>query len=215
MIVLNLLRSGSFKIGFDKCSAGDWTTVAVYCVLSGVLIWLGCRIVAEEQALKAKYGGINLDESDLRFEGKTLWIILVLSFGGGFVAGAFGLGGGAIYNPLLLSMGVPPKVAASTGLYLVTFSKISACLIYYLEGEFTPSYAFWVASWSVLGSVIGVLSTRKRMDKSGRQSIIVLFLVIILLISVIGIPIFGAQDLIEEKNEGYDILAFRSICGDE
>lgn len=54
---------------------------------------------------------------------------------GGWVAGALGLGGGSIFNPLLLTMGVPPKVSSATGMYLVTFSKVAACLIYYLSGE--------------------------------------------------------------------------------
>ena len=81
-----------------------------------------------------KYGSINLVESDLRFEGKTLKSVLGLAFLGGWVAGALGLGGGSIFNPLLISMGVPPKVSSATGMYLVTFSKISACLIYVLSG---------------------------------------------------------------------------------
>jgi uncharacterized membrane protein YfcA len=72
--------------------------------------------------------------SDLVFEGKVLRNVLFLGFGGGWVAGALGLGGGVIFNPLLLSMGVPPIVSSATGMYLITFSKIAACLIYFLVG---------------------------------------------------------------------------------
>ena len=43
------------------------------------------------------------------------------------------------------------------------------------------------------------------MKRSGRQSIIVFFLTLILSISVIGVPIFGAQDLIKQTAEGRDI----------
>jgi uncharacterized membrane protein YfcA len=107
----------------------------LYCVILCVLICIACSTVAAEQALKKKYGSINLVESDLKFQGKTLFNVLVLSFLGGWVAGALGLGGGSIFNPLLISMGVPPKVSSATGMYLVTFSKISACLVYFLVGN--------------------------------------------------------------------------------
>ena len=61
-----------------------------------------------------------------------LYIVLVLGFLGGWVAGALGLGGGTIFNPLLLKLGVPPKVSSATGMYLIMFSKVASSLIYYL-----------------------------------------------------------------------------------
>ena len=135
-----------------------------------------------------------------------------MAFLGGWVAGALGLGGGSIFNPLLISMGVPPKVSSATGMYLVTFSKISACLIYWLSGELNIPYSLWISFWSTVGSIIGLWLTEIYMRRSGRQSIIVFFLTFVLGISVIGIPVFGAGDLIKLSNEGKDIWAFRSIC---
>jgi uncharacterized membrane protein YfcA len=135
-----------------------------------------------------------------------------LAFLGGWVAGALGLGGGSIFNPLLISMGVPPKVSSATGMYLVTFSKISACLVYFLSGELNINYSLWISGWSTLGSIIGLWLTDIYMKKSGRQSIIVFFLTLILFISVIGVPIFGYFDLKKEVEDGNDIWAFRPLC---
>jgi len=59
----------------------------------------------------------------------------MIGFLGGWVAGALGLGGGSIYNPALLTLGVPPKVSAATGMYLVTFSTVSSCFIYFLNNQ--------------------------------------------------------------------------------
>jgi uncharacterized membrane protein YfcA len=58
--------------------------------------------------LRLKYGGLNLVDSDIRFTNKNLASLIGLGFGGGIVAGAFGLGGGTIFNPILLTMGLPP-----------------------------------------------------------------------------------------------------------
>lgn len=131
---------------------------------------------------------------------------------GGWVAGALGLGGGSIFNPLLISMGVPPKVSSATGMYLVTFSKISACLIYYLSGELNIKYAIWISAWSTFGSLIGMQLTDIYMKRSGRQSIIVFFLTFVLFISVIGIPIFGYLEIKQDIDDGLNIWAFRTIC---
>lgn len=121
---------------------------------------------------------------------------------GGWVAGALGLGGGSIFNPLLISMGVPPRVSSATGMYLVTFSKISACLIYYLSGQLNIEYALWISFWSTFGSTIGLYLTDLYMRRSGRQSIIVFFLTFVLFISVIGIPYFGYKDIMKQIDEG-------------
>jgi len=163
--------------------------------------------------LKLKYGGINVSESDIRYgDKKRLAQLLVLGFAGGWVAGALGLGGGSIYNPALLYMGIPPKVSSATGLYLVTFSKIAAVLIYYLNDQLDVYYGLWIGFWSCLGMGAGLVVTNMYMKKSGRQSVIVWALVIIFISSVIAIPIFGGLSLSKEVDEGLDLWAFSEFC---
>ena len=132
---MQVLRNLDVSISVTKCSVADWSVEAAYCLLLFGVIYLACKTVSKEQALKLKYGSVNLVDSDLKFHGRTLVNVLGLAFLGGWVAGALGLGGGSIFNPLLISMGVPPKVSSATGMYLVTFSKISACLIYFLSSQ--------------------------------------------------------------------------------
>lgn len=162
--------------------------------------------------MKEKFGNINKVDSDLMFRGKTLRNVLGLGFGGGWVAGALGLGGGVIFNPLLLSMGVPAKVSSATGMYLITFSKIVTCVIYFIYGELVMDYALWAAFVSVIGSIIGLASVNVYMRKFGRQSIIIGFLTLILALSVIGVPLFGGMNLKKEADGGKDIYAFKTIC---
>ena len=127
-------------------------------------------------------------------------------------AGALGLGGGVIFNPLLVSMNVPPKVSSATGMYLITFSKVATCVIYFVNGELQMDYALWAAAWSAAGAIIGLIGANWYMAKYGRQSIIVFCLTAILGISVIGVPVFGARDLRRKADGGQDIYAFKSIC---
>ena len=139
--------------------------------------------------------------------------VLGLGFGGGWVAGALGLGGGVIYNPLLMAMGVPPKVSSSTGMYLVMFSTVATSSMYLIFGNLIVDYGLWIAAWSCVGSIIGLKGANWYMKKYNRQSIIVFVLTGMLMLSTVFVPVFGAQDLkAKSLQEGYDIMQFKSIC---
>jgi uncharacterized membrane protein YfcA len=56
--------------------------------------------------------------------------IVVVSFIGGWMSGALGLGGGAIFNPLLLNLGLPPVVSSATSMFIIIFSTGASTLSY-------------------------------------------------------------------------------------
>ena len=156
------------KIVFDKCEAADWITIVVFLILMGIAVYIAIKNIAREQGLKKKYDNINIVPSDLAFEGGDLRKLLILGFFGGFVAGALGLGGGTIFNPYLIGMGVPPKVSSSSGMYLVLFSTLAASVVYILSEKLDIVYGIWVAAWSVLGSILGLYGAGWYMTKFGR-----------------------------------------------
>lgn len=59
--------------------------------------------------------------------------LLTIGGFGGWVAGALGLGGGSIYNPALLSLGVNPRTSGATGMYLVLFSTMNSTVVNYMN----------------------------------------------------------------------------------
>ena len=127
-IAINLLRSASFS-PIEKCSVWDWMLFILYLIICAIVTVVSTRLVMKEQALKEKVGK-GLIASDIRFKGKVIRSLVLFSFMGGWVSGALGLGGGAIFNPLLLSMGVPPSVASATGMYLILYSTSSSSISY-------------------------------------------------------------------------------------
>ena len=102
---------------------------------------------------------VNYANTDIKFSGDTLFQLTGLGFVGGLVAGALGLGGGSIYNPALLTLGVHPKVSGATGMFLVLFSTINTCLVNYLNGFLNIQYGVWISFWSLIGSLIGMKMT--------------------------------------------------------
>ena len=150
--MISLYRSYGDKIDVTRCSFFDWLAVFIYVNLIILLILISVKLYRYEYNLKVKYGGIGLCDSDIVLDKYNLRKLLCLGFFGGFIAGAFGLGGGVVFSPILLSLGMPPRVSSSTGSYLITFSKISSCLIYAIAGKFVWDYAIWISFWSVLGA---------------------------------------------------------------
>jgi uncharacterized membrane protein YfcA len=83
------------------------------------------------------------------------------AFIGGLVSGALGLGGGAIFNPLLLSMGVPPSVASATGMYMILFSTSGSSIVYIIYKMLNLQFGFWIGFWCSLGSLGGLYFLNK------------------------------------------------------
>lgn len=120
-----------------------------------------------EQWLKKKYGS-GLASSDVLLEGSQLVRLIAFSFVGGWVSGALGLGGGSIFNPLLLSMGCPPKVASATGMYMIIYSTGASTVSYIVADMLDITYGAWVGGFNVVGTILGMILLNSVMKKLGR-----------------------------------------------
>lgn len=148
----------------------------------------------KEQDLKQKYGS-GLASSDVKLHGGPLVKLLAFSFVGGWVSGALGLGGGSIFNPLLLSLGCPPKVASATGMYMIIFSTGASTMTYIIAEMLDVTYGLWIGSFCILGTLLGMSLLESVMKKLGRQSPLVILLSFILGISAVAVPAFGVPQL--------------------
>lgn len=138
--------------------------------------------------------------------------LLFFAFVGGWVSGAFGLGGGSVFNPLMIELGVPPTVSTSTGMYMIMFSTAASSVIYITYGALNEEYAIWLGLWSILGIIGGIHMVDFFIKKYNRQSIIVFILCLVLGISAILVPIFNGLEVWDQLSDGQDIWKFTSIC---
>jgi uncharacterized membrane protein YfcA len=92
----------------------------------------------------------------------------IFAFLGGWVSGALGLGGGAIFNPLLLSLGVPPSVASATGMYMIIYSTTGSSIVFITYKMLNMQFGSWLGFWSSLGSLLGLYILNKVVKKFDR-----------------------------------------------
>ena len=106
-----------------------------------------------------------------------------------------GLGGGVIFNPIFLTLGLPPLVAAASGLYLVTFSKTASTVVNFIFGQLLIDWGLWLSFCAAFGSVAAIFIARWYEKRSGRQSFIVWVLVFDFILAIIIMTIFGVLNL--------------------
>jgi uncharacterized membrane protein YfcA len=119
-----------------------------------------------EQNLKTKFGKGNKNE--IALNNKTLVKLIVFSLMGGWISGALGLGGGMIFNPLLMSLGVPPKVATSSGMYMIIFASGATTVSYLFNGLLNIPYSLWLGVFCMIGSCVGMYFMLKLMKYLNR-----------------------------------------------
>lgn len=116
---------------------------------------------------------------------------LVGAIVGGFVGGLLGLGGGIIFVPVLLAVGVPPHVVVATSSFIIVFTALAGSLSRVLSGQIYLSYIIPLAIGSVTGARLGA----KYVKKISSQKVLILFYVILFLagirmiIKAFGVPI--------------------------
>ena len=207
------LGSSSFKSidGIQLCSFMYWFIQFLFILLCVVVTYISIKLNKKEQDLRKKYN-VNFVLNEVIFEGKNLTILLIIGFVGGFAAGAFGLGGGSIYNPALLALGVQPRVAAATGMYLVMFSCVNACVVNGIQGILSFRYGFFVGMWCVGGSLLGLVLADSYVKKSGKQSIFVWLLCLVFIICAVATPVVAYFQLSGLVRDGQSIMAFSPLC---
>ena len=198
-------------IGITKCSAWDWGLLAIFCVLMFGFSALGVYLNIREQRLKVKVGR-GLHEQDLRFAGKKLFYLLFFAFVGGWVSGALGLGGGSIYNPLVISLGVPPSVSTSTGMYMIMLSTAASSIIYISYGVMPIWFSIWLSVWSSAGIVAGIVAINHLMKKTARQSILVFIMSAVLFLSLCLVPIQSGLAAVDAASKNQDIWENTPLC---
>jgi uncharacterized membrane protein YfcA len=102
---------------------------------------------------------ISLPNSGI--ESISVWVILVVSFLTGLLAGVLGVGGGFIRMPMMVYIiGVPTHVAVGTDLFEVVISAGYGTVSHALQGNVDILMALVMQTGAAIGAQIGATSTR-------------------------------------------------------
>ncbi len=215
LILVTLFRgSKSFKtlIDIERCGPVDWTILTAFIILACTISFFAVRLISMQSELKFKYNR-HVCKSDIKYTRGMKIKLVSLGFFSGILASALGLGGGVMYNPIFLSLGVAPKVAAATGMHLIRYSTLSASIGYLVFGTLDLRYGAFLAVLTVIGAILGIVFVNRLVKKLGRQSPIVMILCFVLLFCAVLIPSYGLTTLMDDVNDGHaELWAMGDIC---
>lgn len=151
-------------------------------------------------------------ESDLKLTIKVAIKLSIYGFFVGLLGSMLGIGGGIIVGPLFLEMKLDPTVSSYTSAFLAFFTAISSTIQYIIWGQLVLDYSVFAIIFGIAGGLIGIYGILSYVRKYSRQSIIVLTLAFVLLLSCVSMIYSGLNTILEDKDKGKNIWAFKSIC---
>ena len=107
--------------------------------------------------------------------------LVLIGVAAGFFSALFGVGGGIVVVPLLISLaGLPTHAAAATSLGAILVTATAGTVLYAVRGEVRVGYALLIGIPAVAGALLG---THLQQRLSGRA----LTLAFSMLLAVIGV----------------------------
>lgn len=78
---------------------------------------------------------------DVQWTRKRAYYYPTICVSAGVAAGLLGIGGGMLKGPIMLEMGLPPRVVAATAAYMLLFTTFSTTIQFSIMGEMMYDYA--------------------------------------------------------------------------
>jgi hypothetical protein len=100
---------------------------------------------------------MHYEVADIRV---SLWLILLVGFLTGFLAGTIGVGGFIGVPAMIYLMGVPVRVAAGTELFISVFSGMQGTFLYALGGYVDLRIPLLLYLGSIVGVTLGAVVSR-------------------------------------------------------
>lgn len=85
----------------------------------------------------------------------SIFLLLGMGAGVGFLSGMFGVGGGFLMTPLLIFLGIPPSVAVATEANQIVAASVSGALAHWRRKNVDIKMGLVLLTGGLVGSVIG------------------------------------------------------------
>ncbi|KAL7472077.1 hypothetical protein ACHAXS_012385 [Conticribra weissflogii] len=143
--------------------------------------------------------GFPYVEGDIKWDSRATIVYPVICAAAGFFAGMFGVGGGIVKGPLMLAMGVHPKVSSASSACMILFTSFTATTSFVVFGLLDMDYAAVCMTVGFVATLVGQIGLFYLMEKFQRNSYIAFSIGGIVLLSAFLMTI---QSLISMADSG-------------
>ena len=212
VLFINLVKGGgafTSPLGIKCGSMSFW--VANIIMLGWIFaVTVHVRNILVKKWEKKEAVGYQYVEGDIQWDGRATVVYPVVCCLAGFFAGMFGVGGGIVKGPLMLAMGVHPKVSSASSACMILFTSFTATTSFVVFGLLIPDYAMICFTIGFLATLVGQIGLFYLMKKFQRNSYIAFSIGFVVLLSAFLMTIQSLISMAEEPRKGH---GSGGICG--
>jgi len=210
VIFFNVMRGGQSPsiVGVTMCSTSYWIITGIM-ILSFVLLYIRNIYLTrswQRDLIREKH---LFRKNEIIFTKKKSYVIGGTSLVAGLYGATVGIGGAMIIGPRLLDYHMPPKYSTFTTGFFVIFTMFGSLMGVLLQGHISILEILWFAGFAFLCSFFMSRWVTEYMKKTGKQSLVLIFLLIATAISMTIIITICIIQMIRNRN---DMLKFHELC---
>lgn len=145
----------------------------------------------------------------MQWDLKNVQIFCSFACFAGVVAGLIGIGGGYILGPVMLHMGVHASVSTATTATMILLTSSSVAVMFVLSGIVPWQYAVYFFCITLTGALILKPRIDAYIRRTGRASILIGLLAMIILLATCGCAFVLFSNL---ARDDWCLAGFRQFC---
>ncbi|CAI7777625.1 unnamed protein product [Closterium sp. NIES-53] len=169
------------------------------------------RVLMAGQTEEDRAGDDDVVEARRKRAAQKIFKVVGVMVVAGVMAGVLGIGGAPLFNPFMLTLGIPPQITASTSVMMVLFGSSSVSLSFLFLHRLNLAYAAIFAPTAFIASLLGVTIVGRIVKSTGRASIIIFILTAIIAVGTTLTVVLGAPRIFDDVMNGRN-LWFHSLC---
>lgn len=102
-----------------------------------------------------------------------------------------GVGAGMIFTPVLVLLGIEPRVGTATGMYISMFTALASSIGVILLKRMNYEYSGMVQIMTIFGSLLGIFFQDFMVKTTGRVSYQIIILTLCILLAMIWVLVLS------------------------
>jgi hypothetical protein len=164
--------------------------------------------LVNDQRVKEACGYPFLD-NDVLWDSKKLRFYASFTFMAGVVAGLIGIGGGMVLGPIMLVMGIHPRVSSATTATMIVLTSSSVAVLAVTAGLVPWEYAVTFFSTCFLGALVGKFYIDNYVKRTGKASLLIFLLATIIALATVGCVMIVVMQL---DKANWCLEGFHKFC---
>jgi len=150
----------------------------------GFAAYFAVKLLKETTEKKAC--GYPFHEQDVLWDFSKTKFYAFFTFVAGIVAGLIGIGGGMVLGPLMLVMGIYPRVSTATTATMIVLTSSGVAISYVTSGSVPWEYAVTFFCTCFTGALVGKTKIDGYVKKTGKASVLIFLLATIIALATCG-----------------------------